>query len=527
MEKTIPIVVGVTGHRQIREEDRPVLVEAVRRELESLKTACPHSQVLMLSSLAEGADQLCAEAALSLSIPVIAALPMEQEEFEKDFEGEVLENLRRLCRASRECFAAPAAEKNNGLPEREFAYRQAGIYVAVHSHLLLALWDGKESGLSCGTAETVRFALTASYCPEDAAPLRSFGFVRHIFTPRGGDAPEGAGTVVSLGDEAAYREILARTDEFNSLTGKAGEPKWRLLPENREQNAQLDRMEALYGAADSLSVRFAAQYRRLLALIAAVCTLITASFLLYDDAELKFMILVCGAMVLAAGAVQRFGTRSACHRRYLEYRTLAESLRVQSFLSYAGSGISVPRILPWSEQTETPWVAAAVGSCMAGERSRAVHGIRDCWVEEQRLYHEKALKKSEQAFGGSERVVRIALTVCILLYLAVLVFELIWGGLWPTRGEWTGSELVRTLAKLLLGSVSALTLFIANYYGKLSLSRSVSDHRKMEAFYRAVRDRLDEFGQSEELLLLLAREELVENANWCAYRRDNGIEVGL
>ena len=61
--KTIPIVVGVTGHRAIREQDCPAIREAVRTELEKLRTLCPNSPLVMLSSLAEGADLLCADAA--------------------------------------------------------------------------------------------------------------------------------------------------------------------------------------------------------------------------------------------------------------------------------------------------------------------------------------------------------------------------------------------------------------------------------------------------------------------------------
>ena len=80
MQGKIPIVVGVTGHRDIRDEDRDALYEAVYRELSALCAKCPHSQIVMLNSLAEGADQLCAEAATALDIPLIAVLPMPQEE---------------------------------------------------------------------------------------------------------------------------------------------------------------------------------------------------------------------------------------------------------------------------------------------------------------------------------------------------------------------------------------------------------------------------------------------------------------
>ena len=81
--------------------------------------------------------------------------------------------------------------------------------------------------------------------------------------------------------------------------------------------------------------------------------------------------------------------------------------------------------------------------------------------------------------------------------------------------------------KLVLGSISAATLFISNYYGKLSLSRGVEDHVKMAAFYQKILDRLFIYGQDESLLLLLAREELIENGNWCSYQRDNAPDFTL
>ena len=56
---------------------------------------------------------------------------------------------------------------------------------------------------------------------------------------------------------------------------------------------------------------------------------------------------------------------------------------------------------------------------------------------------------------------------------------------------------------------------------------TASTHEKMARFYLAVRNRLDRQGQTEELLTLLAREELAENANWCAEQRDNGIDFSL
>ena len=524
----IPLIIGVTGHRQIRQEDRPVLLQRVCTELEKLKELCPHTDLAVMSCLAEGADQLCAEAAAQLSIPLIAALPMAQADYEEDFSEGALGRFRAGLKAAQKSFVVPPAEKEPAGADRDFAYRQAGIYVAEHSQLLLALWDGEAGRSGCGTAETVSFALQGAFCPAEGVTIKKNGFVLQIQTPRaGGDGAMQTGTVRFLGDEAAFREILARTDEWNELAeGLTGENK-PLLPADRKAEPVLDRMERLYFQADELSLRFARRYRRTLAALAVISTVITVAFLLYDEAELHAMILLCGLMFLAAWLTQHLAKKSASHRRYLEYRTLAEVLRVQSFLLYAGSRTQVSSILPWSVQMETGWVAAALQALTVGAKPQAGGSIRECWVEDQRCYHEKALEKARHTRGGSDRIVRAAFTVSIVLYLATLVFELFWGGLLSSSGPYARAETVRAIVKLLLGSASAATLFMANYFGKLSLSRSVSDHEKMAQFYLAVRAWLDREGQTEALLRSLAREELIENANWCSYQRDNGADFSL
>ena len=527
--ETIPIIVGITGHRNIRIEDRDVLYETVRKELAALIAECPHSQIVMLNSLAEGADMLCAEAAESLSIPLIAALPMNQSDYERDFSEDASERFRHLCAYANECFTTPAEETAAALPIRDFAYRQAGIYVARHANILFALWDGETtSGSGCGTADAVQFAQNGAYCPTAGIPLCRPCPVLHIMTPREGSEPSvPAGTVRLIGDRAAFEETIADIDGFNRFAAQETVSSAALLHPDREPDAILDRMETLYAKADALSIRFAEQYRRILAALALISTVITVAFLLYDEAELHWMILVCGLMLLGAWAVQRFGKRTACHRRYLEYRTLAEGLRVQTFLRYAGTRASVDDILPWSIRTETGWIAAAFRAVTAGSPPVRSHDIRDPWVEQQRAYHHRAEQKSERSRLRSDRIVKIALHLSVLLYLAVLAFELVGGDLFPFSAHIANAGRYRVLAKLILGGISAATLFISNYYGKLSLSRKVSDHRKMERFYAAVSDRIERFGQTEDLLLLLAREELIENGNWCSYQRDNSADFSL
>ena len=531
-ERTIPIVVGVTGHRQIRDQDRAPLTAAVQAELEKLRALCPHSPLVMLNSLAEGADLLCADAAEALGIKLIAALPREREDYERDFSPEALARFAHHCARAEQVFPVPPIEAlpADG-PTRSFAFRQAGIYIAAHCHVLLALWDGGPgTAAACGTAEAVGFALQGGYKPSSGVALRSESneAVLHIFTPRGARPGPAAGTVQVLGSWEAVSEVLRRTDDFNKNVAAAPSGGKSRLPEDGGGDAILERMDAVSRTAGLLSRQFARKYRSVLALLAVTSALLTAAFLLYDEAQAIWMILVCGAMLLAAWGLQRFAVQSDCHRRYIEYRALAECLRVQTYLRYAGSPVQAAELLSWTQQEETAWILDALCVLAIGTPPEQAHEIRACWVEAQQDYHRSASKSAGQKLSASERAVHAALLLSVALYLAAVCFELFCGGLILRPALAVGNvELWRTVLKIILGTISAMTLFVANFYGRLSLPRTLSDHEKMERFYGKMSAQLASYGQTDELLAILAREELTENGNWCSYQRDNKPDISL
>ena len=153
MNKKIPIVLAVSGHRHLEEQDLDILRSVVEEQMKALVLDCPNSPIKLLTCLAEGADQLCAEAALKLGIGLIAVLPMKAAEYIKDFEGDACARFEKLLSKAEKVIVAPCIEESEN-KDRDYYYRQADIYIAEHSHALLALWDGgapKENG--CGTAE--------------------------------------------------------------------------------------------------------------------------------------------------------------------------------------------------------------------------------------------------------------------------------------------------------------------------------------------------------------------------------------
>lgn len=511
-DNRIPIIIGVTGHRAIRPEDESALLASVKAELEKIQALCPNSPLVMLSSLAEGGDLVCAEAAAELDIPLIAVLPREASDYEADFSPEALKRLEFHCSRAKEVFTAPYSEP---VPEsgtdRSFEFRQAGLYVSSHCHILLALWDGQPGSHGCGTAEAVGFALEKGKT------------VIHFFTPRG-DIAGRAGEVFILGNEQAMLDTLEKTDEFNRLAATAETGSRRVLPEDCPDDRALSNMGAVYPAASALSKSSAEKYRKALALLAVFSTALAVAFLFYDEIDASFMIFACGAMLAAAWICKRYAARTACHRRYVEYRVLAECLRVQINLRFAGSSLQVPDLMTWSQRKETAWIYDALCALTVGRQPEWERDIRRYWVEDQQRYHQHAGLKDGRAARISGREVSTALAVSIAIYIAALVLEIA-APFSSLSAEKTG--VLRFIFKISLGGVSALTLFSANYYGRLSLPRKLSDHEKMAEYYEMMSERLTQSGQTEELLEELAREELIENGNWCSYQRDNRPEISI
>ena len=322
----IPLTIGVTGHLNLREADRALLYETAKQELTKIRERCPHTPVVLLSALARGADLLCAEAAEELGIPLRGVFPMEPAEYEKDFGPEDLARMRHQTKLAEAVFTAPAAEAEPAETDRDFRYRQAGIYMAEHSHILLALWDGK-AGTDVGTGGAVRAALEGAWQPCRGMACRNAENIAvvHVLTPREGDDAGKAGTVELLGNRKALEEILARTEEFNRLAEEVTGGGDRLLPESTGE-PEMERLEALYSAADSLSVRFAKIYRRTLGILAVLGPVVAFAFLLYDEAELPFMILLCGITLLAAILVTGAAKRTAGHRRYIERNRILKAV---------------------------------------------------------------------------------------------------------------------------------------------------------------------------------------------------------
>jgi hypothetical protein len=187
----IPIMIGVTGHRDLLKEHVPALEQKVSDLLTELKQLYPTTPMYLLSPLAEGADRLVARVALQCGLKLVVPLPMEIEKYIQDFASpESQSEFKQLLANAEDSYviSTKMADGITGLSERQTCYRRLGLHMAKYSNILISLWNGVDSGAEGSTDQVVKFRLEGA--TGLAAPWLSHfhtaggGAVYHVVTSR-------------------------------------------------------------------------------------------------------------------------------------------------------------------------------------------------------------------------------------------------------------------------------------------------------------------------------------------------------
>lgn len=540
---SIPIIIGVTGHRDLHPEQIPQIKEIARNQLLYLAAQYNHSPLVMLNSLAEGADQLCAEIALDLGIPLIAPIPLTMEDYATDFSSHARADFLDQCSKAAELFVVSPIEETKTI-NRHFSYRQAGIYIAKNCHILLALWDGSTPEPDgCGTAEVVDFMLNANYAGKNLGYLQTNdgAAVLHIFSMRQDDDIHGMDITVNLLENipGALDSTLSKTDHFNQAVqeiktnNNSSLIKQELLQQTGTNN---QRLHNLYQYADNLSIHFRDKYLASIKWLSIFGVSLVLAFLFYDELDSNIFLYLYGGILLLSGMIFANIRKNEWHEKYLETRVLAESLRVQFYLHVSGINHSVCDEYTWSQRKEVVWVEKAINAltiCANMKSSLGSATIKSDWIDGQHHYHSSKAVSTEKIRSKNERIATTMLIISILTFAVILIMEIFTPQILniPIFSErinqllhvHTGQQFIfRGIFKILLGLFAAVTLFLSNYYGKLSLDHKVTDHQKMANLYQSAQMKWDTTQiDKEKLLVELAREEIIENGVWLSYNRDN------
>jgi hypothetical protein len=271
----LPLVIGVTGHRDLRAADLPRLEQEVAAVIAGLRRDYlrddPQTPIIVLSALAEGADRLVARVALAQGARLIAPLPLPLAEYRRDFEpGLAPGNVAEFDALLAQAIAAPVMpllhtpEAVRADPQARAAqYRAVGMFINQHCHVLLALWDGEARDMAAGgTAEVVSFKrngipLAVSGSARESLDASEIGPVIEVVTPRARQTSSVAGVEVRPWGRAViarYRGGVVRralrgaaTFIMHVLRRELADERSRLPTDQRRELESWESFEALIG----------------------------------------------------------------------------------------------------------------------------------------------------------------------------------------------------------------------------------------------------------------------------------------
>ena len=441
-EVLAPLVIGIAGHLDIREEDRQRLEDKVKAIFLGLHKDYGATPLIIVSALAEGADRLAAEVALSARVGVrlVVPLPMPVDLYEMDFDRvSVLEtptatvvverNSRDEFRALLDRAAAAAVLKlatGNTLesiaepgPARDLQYEAVGKYIARQSQILIALWDGVESNLVGGTSSVVRFQAEGVPGAETCELEAPEGFpVYHILTPRRKN-PYPLGKALELRKlypavfeqndakaEKYYGKMFARLNEFNKYVADPDSDlaegiakSRRYLLQDMPQDELPDGMGAAlnrYAVADALAIRFQQYLLRAQINLHVLTFVVFVSFLLFVDLpsipfglfelpEHCIWFLIFSAIGLAALLELMASSRKlALDTQHEDYRAMAEGLRVKFFWKLAGIEDQVAEHYLGKQRSELDWIRNGFRGWNVAEAGQNDEKVESLPAEEQR-----------------------------------------------------------------------------------------------------------------------------------------------
>lgn len=404
-------------------------------------------ELRLVSPLAEGADQLATEAALEAGYAVQAILPLPRDDYRADFlEVEARARFDRLLQQAACVLELPCPPGG-----RDDAYAMAGRATLAHSDVLVALWNGAPARGRGGTAEVVAAALRRGMPvihlplePGESPRILWSGFEVFVNVDEGGTVPARPLEQGTL-DEAVAALLAPPPDphERSFIAQYLAEREWRVRPRaeyplllaalgvkrlnrsafrgapyaaaTREEwrafrdacderrhgvGASLDPVETAFSWSDRLAQHFAQTYRSghiLNFALGALAVLLALAGLLLS--ELKLWLALAELAAIAGFVVNtRVGTRREWHRRWLDYRQLAERVRPMRSLKLLGAAAPPSLSRPAGDRPGrwVDWYAAAAwrgSGCPAGRIADGA-GLMRLIVEEelrpQIAYHRAA-----------------------------------------------------------------------------------------------------------------------------------------
>ena len=467
--------IGVTGHRDPDPADLGSLRQDITRLLLELRQRLPGVELELVSGMADGADRLAVDAALDAGLRVHALLPMPLTMYLHDFDAASRADIQSRLADPRirhtELELPPHVDHDAAsVPGamRDELYAALAERLRRCTSILLALWDGEDTGLPGGTGDTVMryLGLVIGDGPRapgrvalDIPPVTSARAQRPVYrfptgrtsTDRG--SPGAAGylgiteddVVVPIGEQLPaavareFEEIVAYAREAAGRVDPATH-RWGLMNEEIAalRPAAADGLRALdeeYRRADLLAIYHQGRSERLFKVFSIMAAIMGLLFLVYAKLAASQWLLAAYLLMFAGGiALVGVAARGQWFTRHLMYRAIAETLRTRFFLTVAGvpaRGLEqhLMRLLGIGRIEGFSWIAYVVRGATpftagpTGQPGQCLEYVRTTWIEDQHHYFERKAHALHDAGHRLEKIKHLILGGMVSSIVALLIFK--------------------------------------------------------------------------------------------------------
>jgi hypothetical protein len=572
MPHYLSLIIGATGHRDLRDADLPALRDEVRKIFSDLHAEYPHASFMVLSPLAAGADRVVASVALELTqdktfqaeIQLVVPLPwpngmcdqlIHRTGDRSEFDG--------LLRQAAQVIEIPLAEGANaadiGLKQEARArqYREVGRFIARHSQILIALWDGVENPKG-GTSRIIRWQREGTDAPfglkRGQLDEVECGPVYHVVTPRASHGTTNRPVHLSIlypdtrrgaqANKEYYHKMWSWFDRFNEdVSSKSKsfaiqfknskdwvipEKKQKLLYENHQH------LFDLYASADALAIRFQNKSNRVMQGLFSMVAIAVGCFEIYAHLLVEWwgLLVIYIGFLFSGWGIYWYTSSQKYHDRFVDYRALAEALRVQFFWRLTGISDTVSDHYLRTIRSELDWIRQALRSCqlitaahdtnerqdVLNNQSRNFKWAQEHWVNDQLDFFISSRQKKLQSAHRWEKWVRVFYVTAIVLAVVMLAVHLI------------THHMNHVLAVLVFLTVAASAL-LNEFAEKSAFAVLARRYEWMQKLFMTANTRLlsltevSNYGDASELVQLLGEDALAENADWVIQTRERHPEV--
>lgn len=575
MDGRIPLVIGVVGHHTFTSQGHSQLTGLVKSVLGHIQENYPHTQLRIITTLDKGANYVVERAGLAIGIELALVIPqMDDENDLNDSES------TDLISSATSCFTLPKSaeireKSNTRLSSGELQYLQAYAFIARRCHILFAISDDSDI-----ISRIIRFKLTGNM---DWIPPEYRGMKNHLYPPDQGpviklsllslhthsgdlyevnylfpnetDSHQNESTPFEIEDKhnkIRYPGTLDKLDEFNSdvisIREKVEQEKLKfypLLPDhlttqlcNEQKN-----IHGVYMYADALAGFYQKKTRKIINSLYIFSSIMPLVFILYIRVWQKPSVIILYVLLsLLVYLIYWLSRKRKYQVKYLDYRALAEGLRVQFFWRYlelAGKERTLhnkpgDHVLPSSvsdcylrkQNNVLEWIRDAIRIVSTPDfNNKCRDNMNDClrvlqeyWIMDQAKYYAKSASRDDLKAKQFDNLV-------LPLILAGGITSLFLTGLFPFVAE---HGMLKNILILCVGYLPAIGGLLKTYVFTMGYEEQARQYERMANDFSNVLNRLGTLSDPEEFKSIiheLGKEALRENGDWVALHRDRPLKV--